>query len=133
MFVMGDEFARTQDGDPNPYDVDGPTTWVDWGRAAEWAELTEFVRRLIAVRRAWEPGEFRFHGVAAEPDLGWNSQSLAWRSGNLYVLANAWRGPLAFGVHEPGDWELVLATAAAEHSGGTVLVPARSIAVLHLR
>ena len=33
MFVMGDEFARTQDGDPNPYDVDGRGSWVDWDRS----------------------------------------------------------------------------------------------------
>ena len=39
MLVMGDEFGRTQDGHDNPYDVDGPLTWVDWSRLDEWREL----------------------------------------------------------------------------------------------
>jgi hypothetical protein len=35
LFVMGDEFGRTQDGDHNPYDRDDEVTWVDWTRLDE--------------------------------------------------------------------------------------------------
>ena len=56
MFVMGDEFARTQSGHDNPYDIDGELTWVDWERLDEWTELHDFVRDLCAsaadIRRA---------------------------------------------------------------------------------
>jgi isoamylase len=131
MFVMGDEFARTQDGDPNPFDVDGPRTWVDWDRAVEWSELIEFVRHAVNVRRSWQPAGFSFHGVGPVPDLGPTSHSLAWCSGNLYVLANAWREPLTFGIFHPGEWEVALDTAG--HAGPDergVVVPAHSMVVL---
>ena len=31
MFVAGDEFMHTQNGNPNVYDQDNETTWLDWG------------------------------------------------------------------------------------------------------
>jgi isoamylase len=130
MFVMGDEFARTQEGDPNPFDVDGPRSWVDWNRASEWAELTTFVRELIAVRRSWVPGEFCFHGVDEPPDLGPGSHSLAWSSGNLYVIVNAWTEPLTFPVFAPGEWEPVLHTGPFGMIPGRVLVAAHTVVVL---
>jgi glycogen operon protein len=126
MFVMGDEFARTQAGNPNPYNIDGPISWVDWERPYQWGHLTEYVREVMAVRKAWTRGEFRFHGVDVEPDLTWGSHSLAWCSGNLYVLANAWREPLRFGIHEPGEWHAVLSTAGYDDG----VVPAHSVVVL---
>ncbi len=132
MFVMGDEFARTQGGDPNPYDVDGPSVWVDWDRLAEWHGLCEYVRALIELRRECPPtAPFRFHGVDVEPDHSFESRSLAWCSGDLYVMANAWWEPLMFGVHEPGPWDVALATAGwAGDPSNTVEVPPRSIVVL---
>ena len=48
MFVMGDEFARTQGGLDNPYNIDSEVTWVDWNRLDAWAELHDFVRALVA-------------------------------------------------------------------------------------
>jgi isoamylase len=125
MWVMGDEFARTQGGDDNPYNVDGPVSWVDWTRADEWRELTDFVRALTALRRDHPPSSFRFHGVDAEVDTSHESRSLAWESGGLYVMVNAWWEPLHFGFHEPGDWQPALATAPTD---GTTLAP-RSVAI----
>ncbi len=43
MWVMGDEFGRSQQGHDNPYDVDGPITWVDW-LGAEGVERTHRLR-----------------------------------------------------------------------------------------
>ena len=118
MWVMGDEFARTQGGHDNPYDVDGPLTHVDWQRAGEWSELTDFVRRLVALRRQRPMTDFRFHGVDDAVDEGWHSHSLAWSAGDLYVMVNAWWEPLRFGLHEPGPWRAVL--WSAEPDGLTV-------------
>ncbi|WP_180284211.1 glycogen debranching protein GlgX [Azospirillum oleiclasticum] len=53
MLLAGDEFARSQNGNNNAYCQDNPVSWFDWeaidddGRA-----LTDFVRRLIALRRS---------------------------------------------------------------------------------
>lgn len=125
MWVMGDEFARTQNGHDNPYDVDGPLTRVDWTRRDEWIELTDFVRDLVALRRRQQMTNFRFHGVNEVADEGWHSHSLAWCVGDLYVMVNAWWEPLQFGLHEPGHWAPVLWTAQPD---GLTLAP-RSVVV----
>ncbi len=130
MWVMGDEFGRTQHGHDDPYDIDGPTTWVDWTTAPDWAELTDFVRALTALRRRHSLAQFRFHGVGEQADLGWHSHSLAWCSGDLYVMSNAWWEPLTFEVQQPGEWRLALASVTPETSGLTWTLAPRSIVVL---
>ncbi len=50
MILGGDELGRTQGGNNNAYCQDNPTSWFDWDAAD--AGLTEFTRRLIALRRA---------------------------------------------------------------------------------
>jgi glycogen operon protein len=51
MVLAGDEFGRTQRGSNNAYCQDNETSWVDWESAGREAPLTEFVRRLVALRR----------------------------------------------------------------------------------
>jgi len=126
MFVMGDEVGRTQGGNPNPYNIDGPVNYFDWDRAAEWGELYDFVRRLIGLRKECQAGDRRFYGVDGPPDTGFESRSIAWATDELYVMVNAWWEPLKFEVQEPGEWDVVLSTAA-ETEGP---VPPRSVRVL---
>lgn len=131
MWVMGDEFARTQKGDDNPYNVDSELTWVDWSLAGAQPELTEFVRSLIRLRREHPPQDFSFHGVGAELDEGHESRSLAWHANGLYVMANAWWEPLQFELQQEGEWAVALSTAEdVEQAGHSVKVPARSIVIL---
>ena len=116
MLVAGDEFAQTQGGNNNPYNQDNETTWLDWSRQEAHAEVTDFVRELIALRRTigrLDGSAITLHGVDEAPDLGYSSHSLAWRRGDLYVIANTWWEPLAFPVHADGDWAIALATAPA--------------------
>jgi isoamylase len=127
MFVMGDEFARTQDGDPNPYDVDGPRSWVDWSRLVEWAALHDFVRALLHLRRECPPVGHHCYGVDGPVDLSAGSRSLAFATDQLYVMVNAWWEPLRFVVQEPGDWQVALETAPATPDGA---VAPRSIRIL---
>jgi glycogen operon protein len=132
MFVMGDEFARTQDGHDNPYDIDSPLTWVDWGRLDEWRELHDTVRHLLRLRRSVDHSSVRCFGVNGAPDIGYGSRSLAWATGPLYVCANAWWEPLSFHVQTDGPWRLELATSPDTRLIGTatVEVAPRSVAVL---
>lgn len=131
MWVMGDEFARTQRGHDNPYDIDGPLTWVDWSRAREWTELTACFRELVALRRAHPPTDFRFYGVGPDVDDSHESRSIAWSAGGLYVMANAWWEPLTFEVQEPGEWTMRLATATpALNAARSFTLAPRSIVVL---
>ena len=53
MLLAGDECARTQRGNNNPYCQDNETSWLDWklARTPEQSALRDFVARLIAIRR----------------------------------------------------------------------------------
>jgi isoamylase len=131
MFVMGDEFARTQRGDDNPYDIDSEITWVDWSRLDEWGELHDLVQRLVSLRGCADFDEVRCYGTSGQPDVRHESRSLAWCTGRLMVLANMWWEPLRFDVHEPGPWRVALATSSGSaFDGDRVEVPARTVVVL---
>jgi isoamylase len=52
MLLAGDEFARTQGGNNNPYCQDSEIGWLDWNLDEEGEDLLAFTRRLIALRRA---------------------------------------------------------------------------------
>ncbi|NND75899.1 MAG: glycogen-debranching protein [Ilumatobacter sp.] len=142
MFVAGDEFARTQGGNNNPYNQDNETSWIDWDRQAQWAEHECFVRRLIELRAThpvlWQTAPWgdrvEFYGTDASPDLGEHSRALAWHIDGLYVLANMWWEPLDFAVQVPGRWTVAIDTTvvAAEPAsvGASRRVGPRSIVVL---
>ncbi|MFM2043427.1 MAG: glycogen debranching enzyme GlgX, partial [Pseudomonadota bacterium] len=53
MVLGGDELLRTQQGNNNAYCQDNPISWVDWtAGGVDGAEMTAFVARLTALRRA---------------------------------------------------------------------------------
>jgi isoamylase len=51
MLLAGDEFGRTQGGNNNAYCQDNEISWVDWQIGPDGRALTEFVRRLLGLRR----------------------------------------------------------------------------------
>ena len=51
MITAGDEFARTQHGNNNPYNQDTPTSWVNWNLTPAQQDQLDHVRRLLEVRR----------------------------------------------------------------------------------
>ncbi|MEM9038989.1 MAG: alpha-amylase family glycosyl hydrolase [Actinomycetota bacterium] len=119
MFVLGDEFARTQGGNNNPYNQDNETSWVDWIRQKEWGDLEAFVGRLLDLRAnhrllsdtdRWWGTSIGFHGADGAPDLAHHSRSLAWHLGDLYVVANMWWEALDVAIHEPGHWQTLIDT-----------------------
>ena len=133
MFVMGDEFARTQGGLDNPYNIDSEVSWVNWDRLDTWRELHDYVRSLVMLRRSCPPTDFHFYGAACAPDTSVESRSIAWSAGGLYVMANAWWEPMRFEFQEPGPWVVVLSTATASSGPDTppdeMTVAPRSMAV----
>ncbi len=118
MWVAGDEVGRTQGGNNNAYNQDNATSWLDWQRAAGFADLEAFVARLTALRASVpalaEPtssdGPTMF-GPRGAPDFGVESRSLAWLVGDLYVMANAWWEPLEFAVQADGEWHIIIDTS----------------------
>src|SRR5688572_2438276 len=66
MLLAGDERSHTQLGNNNAYCQDNETSWIDWTETPERAALTEFVRKLIRLRRSHRTFRRRnfFHGQA---------------------------------------------------------------------
>ncbi len=52
MLLAGDEILRTQRGNNNAYCQDNEISWIDWRLARKNRGFLEFVRRLVALRRA---------------------------------------------------------------------------------
>ena len=52
MLLAGDEFGHSQGGNNNAYCQDNETSWLDWEFTPEQGAQLEFVRDLIALRRA---------------------------------------------------------------------------------
>lgn len=127
MFVMGDEFARTQDGHDNPYNIDSEVTRVDWSRLDSWSELHDYVRRLLRLRLLHPPANFRFYGLDSVPDTSPESRVLAWTAGGVYVMVNAGWESASFVFQEDGPW-LEALSSVAPHD--TTLAP-RSVVVWH--
>ena len=127
MFCAGDEFLNTQRGNNNPYNQDNETTWLDWSLLEKNREMFRFFQLMIAFRKSRRAlGRSRFwredlhwYGASGEPDLTYESRSIAWRlrggqfnEGDLYVMINAGEQPLKFHIQEGAakDWQRVLDT-----------------------
>ena len=149
MFVAGDEFARTQHGNNNPYNQDNETSWIDWCRRDDFLAHEAFVARLLAFRAAhpivsseptWWGDRVEWFGCRGPPDTSGTSRTLAWHLPGLYVMANMWWEPLDFEVQVPGRWcafdrhgradRLRRPSSESAIAGPTVRVQGRSIVVL---
>ncbi len=132
MLLAGDEFAQTQHGNNNAYNQDNATSWLDWQRAAQHGDIADFVRALIALRSHGGDNEVTCFGVSGEPDVSYQSHSIAWQWGSLYVLSNAWWEPLTFAVQSSDTFEVALASCIDPISiiDGRVEVPPRCTVVL---
>ncbi|URX62101.1 glycogen debranching protein GlgX [Luteibacter anthropi] len=53
MLLAGDERAQTQGGNNNTYGQDSDIAWIDWQRDPTEGRLSEFVRELVALRKAF--------------------------------------------------------------------------------
>jgi isoamylase len=128
MFAAGDEFLQTQGGNNNPYNQDNETTWLNWDRLQQNADIFRFFKLMIAFRKAhpticrsrfWRE-DIRWRGVEATTDLSYHSQSLAYylrgKSQNdvdLYVMISAFTEPLTFPIFDGQQrpWSRVVDTS----------------------
>ena len=111
MLLGGDEMNRTQGGNNNAYCQDREISWFDWDLDQDAADLLEFTRRLIALRR--DHGVFRrrrffqgrpIHGSGLA-DIGWfapdghNMTEPEWVSGRVTAVGMFLNGDE---IGEPG-------------------------------
>jgi glycogen operon protein len=134
MIVMGDEARRTQRGNNNAYSQDGELSWLDWNLVERHRDLRRFVRKLVALRLAFDPSaqfdtvslsellersRIVWHGVRlGAPDWSYPSRSLAVDASTLdgrvrvHCLFNAYWEPLAFELPAVRDgWRRLVDTA----------------------
>jgi len=160
MFRAGDEFAQTQYGQDNPYNVDDETVWLDWTRLNEFEDVYRFYREMIAFRKAhpslsrsrfWRE-DVRWYGDLFGPEFGLHSHTLAFYLNGknpthriddqeIYVMINAWWEPVEFHIQEAGPWHRIINTGlespadVLKHgeemvSSSGYLVPGRAVVVL---
>ncbi len=121
MFVMGDEFMNTQFGNNNPYNQDNITTWLDWGQQSKNADMFEFFKGIIQLRKDnphIAPGVYwkeqvQWYGPNGNADLSFDSHTIAYcikaltpEQKDIYVLINAYWENISFNIQEgqAGDW-----------------------------
>jgi len=127
MFRAGDEFLQTQRGNANPYNIDSPTTWLDWSRLETHRDIFRFFQNMIAFRKShpslgrsvfWRD-DVKWYGTGPAVDLSYDSHSLAYclhgtseNDDDLYVMINAYWQPLSITVQEgrPEEWKRVVDT-----------------------
>jgi isoamylase len=128
MFREGDEIARTQQGNNNPYCQDNEVSWLDWRMAESHADLLRFFRLMIAFRKRCpllRRDSFQFHGEGGfhitwhgvkrmTPDWGCESRTVAMQltqlrddgsRDDLHFIANAYSGDLGFELPQIGEHE----------------------------
>jgi len=135
MLLGGDEFRRSQAGNNNAYCQDNAISWYDWSLAERNGELVQFVRRLIALRKAhpvlrsesfYTDGEINWFGPAGqEPD--WNGADnrlgclVRGSDVALCLLFNASPVRCRFVVPAPPGrgWEVVIDTSKEQTTADT--------------
>ena len=122
MMLGGDEFLRTQAGNNNPYCQDNEISWFDWNLVKEHADLVEFCKKAIALRKRYSilrRGRF-FQGVDRDgdtiPDIDWvgpDGLPLAWDNPDVRTLCYHLDGGEE--PSEMGDYHLFVILNADEH------------------
>ena len=154
MLLAGDELGHTQQGNNNAYCQDNALTWLDWRCADADADLSDFVARLLRIRRQipaladdrWWTGEADAAGVI---DVRWcNPSGLPLEAHDwedpaakalLIALSGAWLlliNGAANQVHfrlPPGEWRVLVDSAEdarTDQAAGEYTAAARSVTVL---
>jgi glycogen operon protein len=105
MLVAGDEIGRTQGGNNNAYCQDNPISWIDWTMTPQRQALLDFVRRLIALRRA-HPSLHRRDFFAGRPLHGSDVKDVLWLKPDGHEMTDQeWEGEHArsLGVYFSGS------------------------------
>ncbi len=85
MLLAGDEFGRTQQGNNNAYCQDSEISWLNWDLQEKGEHLTDFLRRLTALRHKFPIlRRNRFLTGAYDEELG--VKDVTWINANGYEM-----------------------------------------------
>jgi isoamylase len=92
MLLGGDEIGRTQHGNNNGWCQDNEISWFDWTETPEKAQLRDFTRRLIRLRR--EHKVFRRDSFLRGQEVKGSGLPDAWwfRADGLKMTRRDWQG-----------------------------------------
>ena len=113
MLLAGDEFLNSQRGNNNAYCQDNELSWLDWEMAAQNADMVNFVRQMIALRKR-HPSIMRRRFLTGKTIKGKNIKDISWHG--AHVDQPEWNEPesrvLAYtlaGVHaDEADLHIVM-------------------------
>ena len=148
LIMAGDEFGQTQRGNNNPYCQDNQISYIDWALCEKNAELTDFLKQLIAIRKEHgcihpkQPYLHSDHLNKGMPDVSYHSER-AWypilaeysrhigilycgaysgEKENVYIIFNLHNEVHEFALPGQADvsWKLAVATdkSAVEYKKG---------------
>ena len=115
MLLGGDEFRRTQLGNNNAWCQDNETSWYDWRALRQHPGIYNFVRRMMALRRA-HPVLAREH-FYTPAEIGWFAPG-----GGVPDWSDPQRRSLACLIHE-GDGKALYLMFNAEDKPMTFCIP----------
>ncbi|MCD8371429.1 MAG: glycogen debranching protein GlgX [Clostridiales bacterium] len=139
MFLAGDEFGNSQQGNNNPYCQDNEISWLDWNDLDRNRELYDFFRYMIAFRkrhivicRDLPACDLSFPPMSSHGAKPWNSEyasddrmigvMFAGDDGEddvVYLGVNAWWEPVSVelpALPEGRRWRVVVDTARGADS-----------------
>jgi isoamylase/glycogen operon protein len=121
MFLMGDSYGHTRDGNNNPYVQDNELNWFLWDKQEENEKIFTFISSLSKMRRS-DP-RLRHCHFLKEEELDWHSEipfQVNWDSHivgftlkkgkPLYAIFNAHSYAIQITL-PPGTWRQVVYTA----------------------
>jgi glycogen operon protein len=93
MITMGDELGRTQDGNNNAYCQDNAISYMDWNLADWQADLLDFARRVVHLRRDHRVFRQRYY-FEGRPVTEGGQKDLAWIRPDGHEFTDAdWHDP----------------------------------------
>jgi len=122
MFVMGDEYGHTKNGNNNTWCLDTKQNWLLWDEMQQSSELYRFWKKLIHFRKStsyfrrarfFHGEEITWHGPQPnKPDWDAKSQFVAFSLDDLYIAFNASPSQKLITLPGPHAWRLVIDTHA---------------------
>jgi len=95
MLLAGDELGRTQRGNNNAYCQDNEISWMDWERSRDFAPLSAFTERLVALRRQHSIFRRKWFFLG-RPVNGSGTKDMIWLTPQgVEMTAEDWQQPYA--------------------------------------
>ena len=141
----GCDFARTKGGNRDSYNAGDAVNAFDWGRKAQYRDVHDYVRGLVALRRAHPAfrmaddaqvrAALRFFGEVKPVIFTLDGRAAGDAWGTILVAYNGEAESQSIPLPQPGDWNVVVDDRRAGvdtigRANGVHVMPPRSMVVM---